>query len=89
MEVLAFDFGEHPFDVGRGIRSACRLSHGREFSARIGVRFISASVPERLSHPFDDRHPVTRGDAPDFGEFVVLEQDLQSGSYDMSVSYSC
>ena len=72
-EVLAFDFSEHPVDVGRGIVAACRRADGLEFPARIGGRFISPCVPERLSYPYGRCHMVTRGDAPDLGEFIVLK----------------
>jgi hypothetical protein len=55
---------------------------------RISRRRILAGRPQRLSHPFGHRHPLTLGDPANLGEFVVLKEDLQALSRMMSVCNS-
>ncbi len=87
-QVLAFDLGEHLLNVGGRVSSPGGLANDRQFLARVGDRLVSPGFPECLTHPFGDGHAMPLGDAADFGDLIVLEEDLEAGSHSMSINDS-
>ena len=80
-QILTFDFGQHLLDIRRGVFTTRCFPHRRQFFARISHGLIVPGLSQGLPDPLGHRHVVSLRDAPDFGELVVLKEDLQSSSH--------
>ena len=60
-----------------------------DFSTRVAVRLPSLCLVERPSHPRGDSKPLAIGQPPNFNEFLVRNQHLQTLTHAMSISGAC